>query len=338
MKEEREPSGDFVEADQYQLDELRAAAFGESTSLSRQLAVALLGRKEYPNKVDDLERLLANEDEEPRLRIMAATELGRMGTPPAVERLSAALEVREPRVLQSVVDAAAATGDPEALRRVRTLRRRTQESLAGAADWGAQLLALKSGGRSRPLPAPPKRSLMSVNEKRAEPAKVRKLDDAAAERVIADVSAGLLKLDLSTRSALRARCGPRDLALLFTRPFLEDVPAALRGRTIALAVTELDHVEYESWEVRYLVVAQPTAGEIELHALSVSGELAFFGQATLRDDGSVEFSMQSVDRPDAVPAVLAGTFADGRLRIERFESEPTGRRRVSPGIQRRSLR
>lgn len=338
MTKNQSHEGDFIGADKYELNELRAAAFGESATLSRQLAVALLGRKQYPAKADDFGRLLSSEEEEPRLRIMAATELGRMSTPPALEQLSAALYAKEPRVLQSVIEATAAAGGAETIPRVRTLRRRVNKPLAEAADWGAQLLALRSGTRSQPLAPPPRRMLMSIDDKRSEPVTVRKFSDQAVERVVSEVSAGSLKLDLSTQSALRGRCGTRDFALLFTRSFLEHGPAALRQRTIALAVAELHQIEHKTWDVRYLVVAQPTPEGIELHALTRSGQLAFFGRAAIDDDGSVEFSMQTVDRPGAAPVRISGRFAEDRLQIERFDSEPTGRRRVSAGIHERVRR
>ena len=327
--------GDFIGADRYDLGELRSAAFGKSTTVSRQLAVALLGRKQYAKKADDFGRLLANEAEEPRLRIMAAAELGRMGTAPALKRLNAALSVKEPRVLQSVVEATAGAGSAEALPAVRALRRRTLKSLVVAADAASELLALRTGARSDPLPAPPKRTLMTLDEKLAQPVTVRKLDQKAAENIVTAATAGSLKLDLTPRAAVRARCGPREFALLFSRLFLDDVPVALKKRMIALAVAEQDHLEHKGWDVRYLIVAQPTANGIELHALNRSGHLAFFGHATIENDSSVGFLLQTVDRPGAVPVVVAGKIADDRLRIDRFASELTGRRRVDSGIQPR---
>lgn len=338
MMDNQNVDEDLVTADRYELDELRAAAFGESSTLSRQLAVALLGRKQYPGKADDMGRLLTNEDEESRLRIMAAAELGKMGTPAAMATLSAALDVAEPRVLQSVVEATAAAGDAEAIPRLRTLRRRKQEPLAEAAAWGSQLLALRMGERSQSLPQPPARKLMRVDPKRAEAVAVRRLDDDALETISVEVSRGPLKLDLSTSSGSRARCGDRDFALLFTSAFLEDPQGALKRKTIVMGVAELHHVEHRSWDLRYLVVAQPNPDEIQLHVLTQGGELAFYGHARIEQEGSVAFSIRAVDRPGAVPAVIEGSFVGDGLRIERFDSEPTGRRRVSSGIRERTRR
>lgn len=327
--------GDLIDADRYAIDELRAAAFGKSETMSRQLAVSLLGRKEYPDKVKDFAGLLQNDDEEPRLRIMAATELGRIRTEPAMRKLKDALEVKEPRVLQSVVEAAAAAGDIEAMDRIRTLRRRSQESLAKTAEWGAELLALLSEGRSQRLPKPERRRLMTVDRKRAESANVRTMQGSAAAGVVEEVSTGPLNLDLTTEAAARVNCGQRVLGLLFTRSFLADMSASLQRKSVAMAVAERDTVETETWELRYFVVTQPGDEDVEIHVLTQRGELAFFGHASERE-GRVGFSIQTVDRPGAVPAVVEGSFDGSRISVDRFVSELTGRRRTSPGVIERS--
>lgn len=333
MSEEHE-GDDLIDADRYEVDELRAAAFGESESMSRQLAVALLGRKEYPDKVKDLGGLLQDDDEEPRLRIMAAAELGRMRTQPALRQLEGALDVKEPRVLQSVVEAAAAAGDVEALDRIRTLRRRSQESLAETADWSAELLTLLSERRGQPLPKPERRRLLTVDGKRAESASVRTMRDSTAAGIVEEVSRSPVNLDLTTEAAARVDCGPRVLSLLFTKSFLANMSGSLGRRSVAMAVAELDTVEAETWEMRYLVVTQPGEEEVEIHVLTRRGELAFFGYAS-EQEGRIGFSLQTVDRPGAVPAVVEGSFDGSRISIDRFESELVGRRRISSGVTER---
>ena len=82
-----EQSYDMIGADAYSVDELRETTFEGRGRLSRPLALALLGRKSYPQKVQDLERLLTNEQEMPRLRAMSAQFLGEIGGPDATRVL-----------------------------------------------------------------------------------------------------------------------------------------------------------------------------------------------------------------------------------------------------------
>ena len=73
-------SGDMIDARAYSVDELRAAVFENRGGLSRPLALGLLARKNYAKKVADLQQILLDEKEQPRLRSIAASGLSRLGT------------------------------------------------------------------------------------------------------------------------------------------------------------------------------------------------------------------------------------------------------------------
>src|SRR5207302_3319803 len=75
--------------------------------LATPLALLLLGRKTYPEKAADLERLLTDEAAPPRIRNAAALELGRLGTPEAVAVLERGLALGDDLVLRGVLEALA---------------------------------------------------------------------------------------------------------------------------------------------------------------------------------------------------------------------------------------
>ena len=86
---------DVIDGARYSVEELRKAAFEGSGSLSRPLALALLRTRSYPEKVKDLERLLLDEHEVPRLRNLAAQLLGDTATPAAIRALERAADTPE---------------------------------------------------------------------------------------------------------------------------------------------------------------------------------------------------------------------------------------------------
>src|SRR5690606_40113032 len=86
---------DAMGPDRHSLEELRAAALRGEGELSRPLALALLSRVDYARKVRDMSRLLMDDAETPRLRGMAATVLGQLGTRSAVNALQRALTVTD---------------------------------------------------------------------------------------------------------------------------------------------------------------------------------------------------------------------------------------------------
>lgn len=73
-------SHDFVHSSRYSVEELRQAIRGGSPRLTPQLALALLARKEYAEKSEDLRRILTDDKIDSRLREVAARELARLGT------------------------------------------------------------------------------------------------------------------------------------------------------------------------------------------------------------------------------------------------------------------
>jgi hypothetical protein len=96
-------STDLIDGSRYSVDELRRAVLEGSGSLSRQMALALLRTKDYPEKTKDLERLLLDEREVPRLRNLAAQLLGDMATPAAIRALERGAEAQDELALRGVV-------------------------------------------------------------------------------------------------------------------------------------------------------------------------------------------------------------------------------------------
>src|SRR5919204_3487344 len=103
-------SGDMIEAGAYSVDELREAVFEGRGRVARPLALALLSRKDYADKVRDLQSILMNEQETPRLRVLAASALGQTQTPAAVRALERGLQARETVTLRGVAKALANVG------------------------------------------------------------------------------------------------------------------------------------------------------------------------------------------------------------------------------------
>src|SRR3982751_4625249 len=116
-------SGDMIDAGAYSVDELREAVFEGRGRVSRPLALALLSRKEYPNKVADLQKVLVDEAEQPRVRALAASALGQIQTPASLRALERGLESRENVTLRAVTKALANVGGRKHVERLEALAR-----------------------------------------------------------------------------------------------------------------------------------------------------------------------------------------------------------------------
>jgi HEAT repeat protein len=137
-------ASDFIEADRYSVRDLRDGVFRGKGSLSRPLALSLLRSKEYPRKVQDLEHLLTDENEEPRIRNLAAQILGEMGTPKAIDALERGLGSKEELTLRGVIKGLTTAGRSDAVPALRRLARR-KGPVGEAAAGAANLLSHRSG-------------------------------------------------------------------------------------------------------------------------------------------------------------------------------------------------
>jgi HEAT repeat protein len=104
METESRTQAISIKADAFTLEELRAAVFGDdSERLSKTLAVQLLGRKDYPEKLSDLRSVLLDKRQPVRARHSAAIELGRMNSGGAAAVLREATGISDDFVRSGVL-------------------------------------------------------------------------------------------------------------------------------------------------------------------------------------------------------------------------------------------
>ena len=122
-------------------------------------------------------------------------------------------------------------------------------------------------------------------------------------------------------------CGRRVWAVLID-PELAD-PARLGDRTARPAsVASRDLVDQGEWSVPLEVITAPRDGTIAIAVVDHRGRTRYVGSAAPADDGAIEFSVQSADRPDARPVRVQGTLRAGRLELARVERGAGAAQRV----------
>jgi hypothetical protein len=325
-----ERSYDMIDADAYSVDELREATFEGRGQLSRPLALALLGRKSYPQKVQDLERLLTNEQEMPRLRAMSAQFLGEMGGPEATRVLERGLDTRQGVTLRAVALALGKTGSREHLSRLESLAQRP-DPVGTEARRALDILAnrLQGAGTGRVTPEGPGLSVGQGEDATAIDVGV------PSESDLAEALRGVPSRRLSRESALSLRCQGRHLIFLFA----ED--SAQRGVDLFVTqgevgvVVEQRKVEGRGWEERYRVVVEPRPNR--LFSVVVTTHDA---RPILRGDGQIrdqeaQFQLGSIDVPGALPIEIRGRFDGRRLSIEEARSSRRRRPAKTPSALRR---
>jgi hypothetical protein len=316
-------SSDVIDAAQYSVEELRQAVFEGQGRLARPLALALLTRKDYPEKVNDLQRVLTAEGEQPRLRVIAANALGEMQTPQALRALDRGLQSSDSVTLRGVVKALGNIGTRSHIPRLEGLAGR-EDPVGREAQRAIRTLGqrLKTGPgravapiRTLPLSSGDERAAISVGR------------PDARELAAAVASAPLRRL--AQTNAMSMTCQGRSFVLVLD----EDAAVAgldlfKRGGELGI-VAEPRQVEGTGWEHRYTVSVEPAAaGRFTALVTTHDGRLVYAGEGAVAGE-EAGFQLEAVDRPGALPVDIRGRF-DGRRLV--FDQAFSATRRRPPRL------
>jgi len=322
-----EQSHDLIDADAYSVDELREATFEGRGQLSKPLALALLGRKSYPQKVQDLERLLTNEQEMPRLRAMSAQLLGEMGGPDATRVLERGLDTRQDVTLRAVALALGKTGSREHVSRLESLTQRP-DPVGKTARRALDMLAnrLQGAGTGRATPQSPRLSLGPREDATAIEV------GAPSERDLAEALRSIPSRRLSRESALSLRCQGRDLIFLFAEDAMQRGVDLFLNQAEVGVVAERRKVESTGWEERYRVVVEPRPnGVFSVVVTTHDARPILGGDGQIRGQ-EAQFQLGSIDAPGAIPVEIRGRFDGQRITIDEARSSQRRRPAKNPSL------
>lgn len=323
-------SCDVIDAGAYSVEELRDAVFKGKGTLSRPLALALLGRKSYLRKVNDLSRLLMDEQEEPRLRNMAGRLLGEIRSRAAMQALTRGLEVKNELALRGVLDGLRLAGPPELPPALSRLKRR--KGLIGrVAARTAGLLGHRLGARGSGLAPAPEAKRLRVDPRRSVAIEVRPARGAAVTAAVAALTPAVPRATLVGAGATMLRCAGRDLLLLLEAATQGDNLERFRGRKALLGVVaEKATLEGVGWSVKLHLLSEPQDdGTLRLLAATARGVPAYTGTARIKGQRAT-FALRSLDRPGAVAVDVQGTFEAGRLIFTQARTNQKRRASLQP--------
>ncbi len=320
-----EQSYDMIDADAYSVEELRETTFEGRGRLSRPLALAMLGRKSYPEKLQDLERLMLNEREVPRLRAMSAQFLGEMGGPGATRALERGLDTRQGVALRAVALALGKTGSREHLSRLESLTQRP-DPVGREARRALDILTnrLQGAGTGRVPPQSPGLPLGQRED-------VTDIDvGPPSEGDLTEAIRGVPSRRLSRESALSLRCQGRDLIFLFAEDSLQRGVDLFVNQGEIGVVAERRKVEGTGWEQRYRVIVEPRPNRVFSVVVTTHD-----ARPILRGEGQIRgqeahFQVGAIDTPGALPVEVRGRFDGRRLTIEEARSSQHRRPAKTP--------
>lgn len=307
-------SGDRIDASAYSVDELREAVFGGRGRVARPLALALLSLKEYPTKVADLQKILVDEREQPRLRALAASGLGQIPSPASQRALERGLESNESVTLRAVAKALAEVGGKKHVGALQALAK-------NPGPVGRDARQAVSVLTERLKLSPPKgRSDLETMPVQAtgKPTKIKVATPKPGE--VANALKAFPTRKLARRGAVSMSCQGRQLVFVFDDASLRQGAGMFkRGGEVGI-VAEPPGVEGIEWSPRYRVVVEPGArGTFRVLVTTQNGRPVLAGQGKQEGEGAT-FELAAADAPGALPVEIRGRFEGGKLAIDQARS------------------
>jgi hypothetical protein len=333
--------GDFISANAFSVEELRDALFRESKRLTPEVALALLARKDYPGKVDDLRRVLVGTQQSRRLRSLAAVELGRTRTDAAIDVLvevATTAAADDPDLVRGVVEGLSLAGGLRALDSLDKLR--TRADVGTVALSLARTLRYRLGAAGDEFAMPEASRLLEADPQRALPMRITTAPAESVRKALVDLPPFLTDIDLVEEGASEIICADQTLLFLRHRNVVPTsgkatssaARAALPRRKMMVGVVaQVDGVETDVWMPQFQVLAQPSGDKDELHLFVVTmrGTLAMAGTASLAGR-TAQFKLTAVDQPGVTPLSMQGAFTENGLEVERAFSGPTALNKLRP--------
>lgn len=309
-----EHSGDMIEAAAYSVDELREAVFEGHGRVARPLALALLARKDYPNKVADLQALLTDEREVPRLRALAASALGEIPTAASVRALERGLQTGENLTLRGVAKALANVGSRKHVERLEAMAR-NPGPVGRDAERALSVLSerLKVGtpsgrGEIRTVPV----------QATGKPTRIRVETPAAGD--VANAVKALPSRKLAKRGAVSMKCQGRHLVFVFDEASLrQGIGMFKKGGDVGI-VAEPPGVEGVKWWARYRVAVEPQHGDaFRVVVTTTDGRPVLAGRGKA-EGGEATFELAAADVPGALPVEIRGRFDGKKVTFDQARS------------------
>jgi len=309
----RLPEDGILDLDETGLEKLRDLVAGKDASFPRGAAMAFLLTSDFPNKDEDFAAVLEDEKAPGRIRYMAALTLAKVDTRAAQDILINNLRIRDERVRAGVLTGLGRIGNRAALDAIAGLKDDSKP-----ARFAAALIAHRLGVEGHDLPVPDDSELLSLPDSAARPIQWQQPAPADVRVCIRSLTSDPFGIAFAQEPAYHARCGGRELMVLFNREIVvQDTIKFMRERKTLAGVVAVRNQTNGRYSVSLLILTSPNR-KIEgfnLRLYQTKGALAYAGRALVKENPA-EFAILAVSRPGAFPIRFEGMVKDGRIEIK----------------------
>jgi hypothetical protein len=304
-------------------------------AIPRLRAILFLRASEHSEKLATLASLINDENEKPRVRIVAAMGLYEMNTVQSRKALlDVSQKVSEETTLAAIAQSLGMIGDQKTLQAIHAMQSRAKGFAKKQAAFAASLISYRLNLPGAEVSFPQANQLLPLTgneEIQQTTVALAKADEAAL--CLRGLEREPFGIAFASKPMYQIICQPNKLMLLLNEDFAgEDAAQKLHGRKSLLGLLARKSENSESYSASLLIFASPRkgqAGKLDLLLHRPTGDQLYAGTLDL-EGGQMAFSVQAVDRPGISAIAFAGEFASGRLKITDARSSTRARKRRLP--------
>jgi hypothetical protein len=309
------------------LEKLRMVVTGKSNELPKILAMNLLQNHEYPNKHEDLQAVLENNNESSALRYLAAINLARANIADAQDILiNNITQIDDERVLYGIVKALGQLGDSRAISALLNIKNTKKGFVSSKANFAVALISYRFGLEGNELSIPTEEEYLKMSGD-TQPIKISKASREEINKCVDFISDRQFGIQLAQEPVYEVITGRDTHMVLLNKQYtdLENAKQLLQRKSM-LGIIAYKSEEDKSYSVRYLVLTSPATqsnGNIDVIITSPDGNIMFGGMLSIGDN-NIKFSIRSTTQLGGFPLLIEGNLIDREFRLISAEFSTSG--------------
>lgn len=285
-------------------DKIENAKSGEKRFVGHGCAIHTKTNHAFES-TEQINKILANNEQTTKERLLAAAHLGLMGTQDAEHALLENLDIEDAFVKLEVIKSLAMVGSSESLKCFKLAADELKDIDQQQLNFVRKVIAFRSGQ------ADPN----TTHESNWETQSLRLIEGEQISKIIENICGSNYGLALNPKLGFVFRCGNSTLSILLNNAMVSGsfVDSILSKPMIAGLLTTKEH-EVQRHSVRYLLLTQPTESGFNISVNRTSGDIVFAGSAT-QESKNLRLNMRNVGI-ERTPTDIIGTITNDSVNLD----------------------
>ena len=318
---------------------LRDAVARPHPDISQSDAMRMLVKTDLPNIHRDLERVLANEQNVPTIRVVAALHLAGLQHSSVPDILLAHANTKDAVVQEGVFRALGMCGGKKAHTLLLRLRNKVKGHAAKQATFSMALIAHRLQLSGPGIAMPQARSYLKTPATGPQRITVHRATPEEAEFCLRCLGTNTYGLEPAEKLMYKFQCSTNNWMVLFNNALADArMLSRLQGKRTLLGLVAVQSEVTERFMTSRILFTEPTGKTtVSLLAASTVGQPVLAGKGSIKKE-QMHFAVHALRTAGAFPISIEGQLSANELQITRAEVLPRVVRALRPKRMKDALR